>query len=248
MELSVCIAVQSLAASWNQTLSNATSHWSGEFGRVSPFRCVKPIPPVLLQQSRVVVEYPTREISLIWTQIIKTNIKEENNARNRLGVVPQGTAFVSANRNTGVIIKARVHKQLIQPHSLLPSSLEHCLNFTMAICSPKSCQECMPVSVWHFCLQHCRLGNLLRHLHRWHRHLLAQEQRRADGVTALSGDVLRRQIQHHQWVHASVSSTASKSRHNRLKTRLNLIHTHTHTHLLCFPWGKSCIRNCVRRN
>lgn len=30
MKLSLWIAVQSLAASWNQTLSNATGQWSGE--------------------------------------------------------------------------------------------------------------------------------------------------------------------------------------------------------------------------
>ena len=30
MKLSLLIAVQTLAASWNQTLSNATTQWSGE--------------------------------------------------------------------------------------------------------------------------------------------------------------------------------------------------------------------------
>lgn len=30
MNLSLWIAVQSLASSWNQTLSNATGQWSGE--------------------------------------------------------------------------------------------------------------------------------------------------------------------------------------------------------------------------
>lgn len=48
-------------------------------------------------------------------------------------------------RSTGVIIKARVHKQLIQLHGLLPASLEHCQNFTTAICSAEPCQEFMLV-------------------------------------------------------------------------------------------------------
>lgn len=36
--VSLWVAVQSLAATWNQTLSNGTSQWNGEL------RCVKAIP------------------------------------------------------------------------------------------------------------------------------------------------------------------------------------------------------------
>lgn len=58
------------------------------------------------------------------------------------GDVSRETAL---ERSTGVIIKACVHKQLIQLRGLLPTSLEHCQNFTMAICSTQPCQEFMLV-------------------------------------------------------------------------------------------------------
>lgn len=57
------------------------------------------------------------------------------------GDVPQETML-----SAGVIIKARVHKQLIQLHGLLPRSSEHCQDFTVAICSSEPCQECMSES------------------------------------------------------------------------------------------------------
>lgn len=91
MKLSLWIAVQSLASSWNQTLSNATGQWSGELDTLL-FSDVLNWFSAQLQQSRVVVEYPAREASLIWTQIIRTNIKDKNNAGNRLGDAPQETA------------------------------------------------------------------------------------------------------------------------------------------------------------
>lgn len=143
--------------------------------------------PAQLLRRRVGVEYPTRGTGLIWT-----HIKDENNAGNRLGDGPQETML-----SAGVIIKARVHKQLIQPHGLLPRTLEHCQNFSMAKCSPEPCQECNSAPDI-FCSPHFRLGTLLWHLHRWHWHLLAQERRGPDGVTTLPRDVLRRPLQHHQ--------------------------------------------------
>lgn len=44
MKLSLWVAVQSLASSWNQTLSNATGQWSGELDSFSLLACVKLIP------------------------------------------------------------------------------------------------------------------------------------------------------------------------------------------------------------
>lgn len=52
MTVSLWIAVQSLAASWNQTLNNATGSWSGELllVKLGIFKTLKPafVLPILL--------------------------------------------------------------------------------------------------------------------------------------------------------------------------------------------------------
>lgn len=60
--VSLWIAVQSLVASWNQTLSNTTSQWSGESDTLHPSDVLNRFPTKSLQ-SRVTVEYHTGEPS-----------------------------------------------------------------------------------------------------------------------------------------------------------------------------------------
>lgn len=103
------IAVHSLMASWNQTLSNTTSQWSGELYTLHPSDVLNRFPMKSLQ-STIAVEYHTGERSQTQTEILKTNIKDESSAGNRSGTrddVPS-----SAKQSTGVIIKTLcMHKQ-----------------------------------------------------------------------------------------------------------------------------------------
>lgn len=59
-------------------------------------------------------EIPHKETSLIWTQIIRTNIKDENNAGNRLGAVPLETNLSMAQE---------LSLKLVYTNSLFSSSV-----------------------------------------------------------------------------------------------------------------------------
>lgn len=143
--------------------------------------------PTKPKQSRAAVEYHTRVTPHEFdTKLWLLKLTSKTRAELEIDPTPE-TVLRSEKQSAGEVIKIWAHERIIQ----LPGLLQRRLKFAVSVCSHARARLTLLSPRF-------RLGNLLWSLHRWHRHLLAPEQRRPVGVPALSGDVLRCQIQHYE--------------------------------------------------
>lgn len=129
MKLSpVWITVQSLVASWNQTLSNTTSQWSGESD--TP-RCVKKLISHKAQTKQSRCGIHTRVTSHKFDPKLRLfKLTSKTRAELEIDPTPE-TMLRSEKQSAGEVIKIWTHERIIQ----LPGLLQRRLKFMVCVCS-----------------------------------------------------------------------------------------------------------------